>query len=648
MFRLENFTISLGTRTLFDHVMWQVGDHDRVGLVGPNGSGKSTLLRMLARMGEPDLGKIHSTRGATLGYLPQEGINLEGRSVFDEAVSVFDDLLKMKGEQETRLAALAHLPSDSPELADVLERYHHLEERFRQAGGYQMESEVGGVLKGLGFDRADWDKRTESLSGGWQMRLALAKLLLLRPSLLLLDEPTNHLDLEARDWLESFLREYPHAMVVVSHDRYFLDQVVTRVAELERSQIEDYAGNYTWYLAEKERRRAALEAAWKHQQEEIERVEAFVERFRYKASKASQVQSRIKSLEKIDRIELNEPPSRKMVLRFPDPPRSGDTVLDLLDVSKRYGDKVVLHKVEMNLRRGDKLALVGPNGAGKSTLMRILAARETPDVGLRRLGHNVFAQYFAQDQARELNPERNLLDEMMASSPMAGEPQLRTLLGAFLFTGDDIYKKTAVLSGGERNRLALCKLLSNPGNLLLLDEPTNHLDITSKDVLLEALQAFSGTVVFVSHDRYFLEQLSTRVIEVGGGKLNNYPGTFKEYTWHQAQAKAAEEAAQAPVATSSTPLTGAQLGYQERKELQRKRSRARKRVEELEANIAEWEDTLARLGAQLEDPHVGADYDRLMAVTREHEQTRSRLDRAYEEWESLSIELERDGEVPPA
>src|SRR5262249_54819942 len=390
------------------------------------------------------------------------------------------------------------------------------------------------VLTGLGFSRADFEKPTETFSGGWQMRIALAKLLLGRPTLLLLDEPTNHLDLDARNWLEEYLGTYPFAVILVSHDRFFLDAVVTRIADISLRTVTDYVGTYSHYLVERDARLEQLRKAKHEQDEEVARMRAFIDRFRYQATKAAQVQSRIKMLDRVVPIEV--PPERKRVhFTFPSCPKSGRMVLELEGATKSYGDHVVLNGINVHIERGDRIALVAPNGAGKSTLMRMLSGAETPDSGERREGHQVVMQYFAQDEANQLTPTKTVYETMEADSPIGMVPMIRNILGGFLFAGDDIYKRAGVLSGGERTRLAVARMLLRPANTLLLDEPTNHLDLDSQDVLLEALADFGGTLIFVSHDRYFVDRLATKIVEVGHGGIEVYPGTYEQFLWSRQQ-----------------------------------------------------------------------------------------------------------------
>ncbi len=555
MLQLSGAGKRFGPKLLFENADWLITPDERTALVGANGTGKSTLMKVLAGLDGLDYGQVQRTRGMTIGYLPQEGLALAGRTVFDECLSVFDELLGLEKEMEALSAALAELDPASTEYAAAADRYSHIDQRFRAHDGYALDAQVGTVLTGLGFSKADWKRRTEEFSGGWQMRIALAKLLLQKPSLLLLDEPTNHLDLETRNWLEDYLRTYPNGYILISHDRYFLDVTVNKIIEIWNKRLHVYHGNYEKYLAQKAERRAQLEAAYRNQRDQIEHLEAFINRFRYQATKAKQVQSRIKEMEKIERIEI---PEEEPVIHFtfPQPPASGRTVVEVSGLSKSYGPKQVLNDVSFTIDRGDRIALVGVNGAGKSTLVRLLSGEDMPTSGLLKLGHNVLAEYFAQDQYKVLDPQARMLDDISRTATKVPDSELRSLLGCFLFSGDDVFKTLGVLSGGERNRYALARILVSPANFLLLDEPTNHLDLRAKDVLLEAIRSFTGTVIFVSHDRYFLDQLATRVFEVEGGKVNVYPGNYEDYLWRK-EGGAAELAAATAAAAEVTPMVNA-------------------------------------------------------------------------------------------
>nr|MBA3296937.1 ABC-F family ATP-binding cassette domain-containing protein [Acidobacteriota bacterium] len=541
MIQLVSLSKSFGARVLLDTVSWQIDERERVGLAGPNGVGKTTVLKMLAGLDEPDAGTIVKPSGLTVGYLPQDGLDHSGRTLHEEASLAFKPLLDMRAEihsLEERLGddSVAECGHEA-----MLSRYSDLQEHFRRLEGYSIDLKVMTVLRGLGFSAEDMEKPTETFSGGWQMRIALARLLLTRPGLLLLDEPTNHLDLDARNWLEEYLTDYPHAVILVSHDRFFLDAVVTRITDIGLRKLTDYVGNYSAYLRERELRMDRLRQMKRDQDDELERMNAFINRFRYQATKAAQVQSRIKMVEKIVPIEI--PPERKRVhFSFPACARSGRTVFDLKNIRKAYGTRAVFENVDVHVERGDRIALIGPNGAGKSTMMRMLSGVEDPDSGTRTDGHQVVMQYFAQDEATRLDPTLTVYQTLAGNAPLNMVPAVRNILGGFLFSGDDVDKPVRVLSGGERTRLAVARMLLRPSNTLLLDEPTNHLDLDSKDVLLDALEDFGGTLIFVSHDRYFVDKLATKVMDVGNGGALIYPGNYEEFLWSRKQQAAAQQA----------------------------------------------------------------------------------------------------------
>ena len=548
MLSLQNAGKRFGPRTLFLEANWLIRATEKTALVGANGTGKSTLMKVLAGLETLDYGEIQRTRGMSIGYLPQEGLALTGRTIFEECLTVFDEIRDMEREIETLSAQLTELDHAGPEYASAAERFSLLQDRFHALDGYALDAQVGAVLTGLGFTKEDWSRQTDEFSGGWQMRIALAKLLLAKPNLLLLDEPTNHLDLETRNWLEGYLRTYPFGYILISHDRYFLDVTIDRTVEIWNKRLAIYQGNYTKYLSQKDDRRAQLLAAYKNQREQIEHLEAFINRFRYQATKAKQVQSRIKELEKIERIEIpNEEPI--IHFKFPQPPPSGRMVVEAEALSKSYGEKQVLKNVRFSIERGDRVALVGVNGAGKSTLIKLMTGVEQPTSGTVRLGHNVVSEYFAQDQYKVLDGGVRMLDDISRAALKVPESELRSLLGCFLFSGDDVFKPLGVLSGGERNRYALARILVSPSNFLLLDEPTNHLDMRAKDVLLEAIAAFSGTVIFVSHDRYFIDRLATRVLEVEDGTVNTWEGDYEDYL------RKKEELAADSIATAAVSST---------------------------------------------------------------------------------------------
>src|SRR3954447_1871050 len=556
MIQLSVLTKTFGDRVLLEGVSWQIDDRERVGLSGPNGAGKTTLLKMLAGLEEPDSGNVIKPSGLSVGYLPQDGLNHSGRTLIEEAGLAFKPLLDMRAEIQSLEERLGDDDVPESEHESMLSRYSDLQESFRRLEGYSIDLKITTVLRGLGFTPEDFGKPSETFSGGWQMRIALARLLLGRPGLLLLDEPTNHLDLDARNWLEEYLSDYPHAVILVSHDRFFLDAVVTRITDIGMRTLTDYVGNYSAYIKERDARMERLRQMKRDQDDEIERMEAFINRFRYQATKASQVQSRIKMLDKIVRIEI--PPERKRVrFHFPQTQKSGRMVMELKHVHKAYGATRVFNDVNLLIERGDRIALIGPNGVGKSTLMRMLSGTESPDSGSRNDGHQVVMQYFAQDEAAKLDPTQTVYSTLAGDSPIQMVPHIRTILAGFLFSGDDIEKPVRLLSGGERTRLAVARMLLRPANTLLLDEPTNHLDLDSKDVLLEALEDFGGTLIFVSHDRYFVDKLATKVIEIGGGGALVYPGTYEEFLWSRKQRDAAVIADRArpaaPPAAKSAP-----------------------------------------------------------------------------------------------
>ncbi len=672
MIQLSGAGKRFGHKLLFENVDWLITNHDHIGLVGGNGTGKSTLMKVLAGIDTFDYGSLIIAKGTSAGYLPQDGLTLSGRTVFAECMSVFDDVRAMELELESLTHSMAELDHTSAEYSAVADRYQRVEHEFRARDGYSIEAEVGRVLMGLGFGKEDWQRQTDEFSGGWQMRLALAKLLLQRPNLLLLDEPTNHLDLEARNWLEEYLQNYPHSFLLISHDRYFLDVTVDKIAEIWNKRFWFYTGNYDKFLAQKTQRNEQLQAAYKNQRDRIEQLEVFIDRFRYQATKAKQVQSRIKELEKIERIEI--PPEEKTIhFSFPQPKTSGRIVAEFEGVAKSYpgrnggGPKEVFRNVSFMIERGDRIALVGVNGAGKSTLIKLLAGTEPLSQGEFRLGHNVQSDYFAQDQYKELDPDARIIDDLGALSPRSTETELRSLLGCFLFSEDDVFKKIGVLSGGERGRYALLRLLLHPANFLLLDEPTNHLDLRAKDVLLNALVEYTGTVVFVSHDRYFIDKLATRVFEVGSGQVEIFPGNYEDYLWRKQGGQRVaptldnvpgvaktKEAAGAPlladVARSGVvpgglaqPANGAgsngndQFDAPKRRLNPIKRKQMEDRVHELEEEISRTEDEIARLETALQSFVSAEDSQKQSAELDSSKANHAALIR---EWEDLSATLE--------
>ncbi|MDP2997586.1 MAG: ABC-F family ATP-binding cassette domain-containing protein [Bryobacterales bacterium] len=633
MIQLSQAGKRYGPKTLFEGLDWLVTPRDRVGLVGTNGTGKSTLLKILGGLESLDYGAITSTKGITAGYLPQDGLTLTGRTAFAECLSVFEYLHDIEREMETLSHRMSELDPEGDEYGQVADRFHRLDTEFHGSDGYTLEAQVGTVLSGLGFPKDDWTKRADEFSGGWQMRIALAKLLLQKPNLLLLDEPTNHLDLEARNWLEEYLTSYPYAFVLISHDRFFLDVTVSRIAEIWNRQVLFYPGNYDQYLRQKTDRRTQLEAAFRNQRDRIQQLEAFINRFRYQATKAKQVQSRIKELEKIERIEI--PPDEQTIhFTFPQPKPSGRVVAEFRGVSKSYGAKEVFRGVNFIVERGDRIALVGVNGAGKSTLIKLLAGIEPLTAGDYTLGHNATPDYFAQDQYKELDPGARMLDDLSTVAERQTMTQLRTLLGCFLFSEDDVFKPIGVLSGGERNRYALARMLLNPSNFLLLDEPTNHLDLRAKDVLLEALQNFSGTVVLVSHDRYFIDRLATRIFEIGEGQVRIYPGNYEDYLWRKQRGETAAEAvsvsAAGTLAADSDDARPKRLNPIKLRQLQQRCQAIEEEIARAEAEIAGYEAELADFKSA----------DETMRLSGLLDQRRAGLGRLMAEWEEASAAIQ--------
>ena len=639
MLQLTEAGKRFGPKVLFENLNWLITNKERAGIVGGNGTGKTTLLKVLSGMESLDYGSMTVMKGLVIGYLPQDGLKLSGRTVFDECLSVFDDLKEIERQLEQLTSRMSESAPDSAEYALITDQFVRLDHEFRARDGYALEAQVGAVLTGLGFPKGDWTRLTDEFSGGWQMRIALAKLLLQRPGLLLLDEPTNHLDIEARDWLEHYLSNYENAFVLISHDRYFLDVTVSKIVEVWNKRAHFYHGNYEKYLQQKQERQTQLAAAYRNQRDRIEQLEAFINRFRYQATKAKQVQSRIKELDKIERIEL--PPEEKTIhFSFPQPKPSGRVVAECRNFSKSYA-RTIFANGNFTIERGDRIALVGVNGAGKSTLIRLLAQTEAPTTGEYTLGHNVGINYFAQDQYKVLDPDARILDDLSSAAPRTNQVELRNLLGCFLFSEDDVFKRIGVLSGGERNRYALAKLLVQPANFILLDEPTNHLDMRAKEVLLEALKNFSGTLVFVSHDRYFLENLATRVFEVADGEIKVYPGTYEDYLWRKSGGAESTptindvfagtpSAEPAPVPVPPAQESGKRLNPMKVREMQNKAAKLEERVGTLESEIRATEEQLANFVNAAESQRLS---DQLSSQ-------RDQLEEIMAEWEKISQQIE--------
>ncbi|MDJ0787727.1 MAG: ABC-F family ATP-binding cassette domain-containing protein [Myxococcota bacterium] len=656
LLRLDDVARRIGARTLFQGVSLHVAPGDRIGLVGPNGAGKTTLMRLAAGLDEPDAGRRITQRGARIGLLGQEIDPSRTATVREDvgtALAHLDALESEIRETEQQMAEAGEVS------AAVAERYDQLQQRFAREGGFEREARIERVLSGLGFREEVRDRPLRSFSGGWLVRVELAKLLLAEPDVLLLDEPTNHLDIPSIQWFEETLAGFPGGVVSISHDRAFLRRNTTAIAELAGGRFTVYAGSYDFYLKEREQRREALLAQKRSQDRKVAETERFIERFRAKATKARQVQSRVKALEKLERVEVEEEDTRRIRLRIPDPARAGAIPMRLSGIHKRYGDTVVYEGIDFELKRGERLALVGPNGAGKSTLLRILAGVLDFDAGERSIGHQVQVAFYAQHQLEALQAGRTVLSELEHGAKAEDFGRLRSHLGAFLFSGDDVDKKVSVLSGGEKARLALAKMLLRPANLLVLDEPTNHLDIQACEVLEGALRGYTGTVVFISHDRDFIDALATRVVEVDDGGLENHLGNYSDYLHRKERQEPKLEREPAPEArgkTSTEPAsaeptpaepTAAEPTAAERKaarQLERERQKARdritRRIAKVEAEILEREQSVEEAGLRLGDPEVYKDGDQVREIEAQREALRSEVQDRYGEWERLAAELE--------
>ena len=646
LLRAEGVARQVAGRLLFEGVTLDVRAGDRIGLVGPNGSGKSTLLRLLAGDEPPDAGRLLLPRRVRVGRLRQEIEPDAPRSVGDEVATALAHLDELEAEYhaiEAEIETLGHAGQDPPE--DLAHRWDELRARFAAGGGFERASRVARVLAGLGFAEADRERPLASLSGGWRMRVELAKLLLSEPDVLLLDEPTNHLDLPAIEWLEAFLDGYGGAVVAVSHDRTFLRRHTNRIAELAGGALAVYTGAYDDYLEQRAGRIEQAAARERQQTEKRAEVERFVERFRYKASKARQVQSRVKMLERMEREESPPVPGRakRMRLHVPEPARAGEVVLALEGVAQRYGERIVYDGLDFAIRRGERVALVGPNGAGKSTLLRIAAGRIALERGVRNLGHNVRAVFYAQHQLESLDPARTVLGELERDASLADVPRLRDHLGAFLFSGDDVQKQVGVLSGGEKARLALAKLFLRPANFLVLDEPTNHLDVAACEVLEDALRSYAGTLLFVTHDRTLVNAVATRVVDVRAGKLRDFSGNYDEYL-RRLEAEAQPDPAAGADPGAATPRES----HQNSRERRRAAERAAKQLARLEAAIAEREQALEALRWRAADPAVYRDGEQMRALEADRAAQQAALDALYRDWAALAEEAEASAEAAPA
>ncbi|MTI86808.1 MAG: ABC-F family ATP-binding cassette domain-containing protein [Balneolaceae bacterium] len=643
MLALENITLHLGDRELLDAVSIVINPGERIGLVGPNGAGKSTLLKIIMGELEKDSGNIQMANEETLGYLPQDGVDPDfSLTVIEEVETAFASLFKLEQEVKDIQHKLANTDPQSREHERYLEQYGKLQTQLETSGLYNLRSEIEKVLMGLGFDESDFERSTSEFSGGWLMRIALAKLLLKKPTYLLLDEPTNHLDIESLQWMENFLNEYEGAVVVVSHDRAFLDTITNRTLALRDGTLSDYAGNYTFYEKKWEEEKELLLNAKKNQEKQIKETQEFIDRFRYKASKARQVQSRVKQLEKIERIEVEEEMSN-VSFQFPEPERSGQVVMRLRDLHKSYGDNIVFDGIDLEIERGDKFAIVGPNGAGKSTLIRILTGNESYQKGERKPGHNVTTNYFAQHQADELKPTINALEVMHEAGSGEKENRLRTILGCFLFQGDDVFKKVKVLSGGEKSRLALAKMLLSPANFLIFDEPTNHLDMSSKNILQQAIQQYEGTVAIVSHDRAFLDPIVNKVLEVQPGYIKMYLGNVSYYLDKKREETELQKNTQQKEEKNGEKLSRKEIRRieaEQRNKLNRRVRPIKNKMKALEKEIEEMENRKLEIEDLMAQPDFYDDSEQVKKCTIEYEQIKTDLTDQYSRWEEYANRVE--------
>ena len=665
MIAAQNISLAFGGDPLFQDVNFMINRGDRVGLVGANGAGKTTMLRLLNGEMTPDTGTIAMRSGTEIGYLPQDGAGLSNQSVRDEVLSALGDLTRIEERMAVLNVEVAEAHDDpnrtDEERTELLEELGDLHHRYDQLDGFAARGAVEKILMGLGFEPTDLDRPCTEFSGGWGMRIALAKLLLREPDLLMLDEPTNHLDIESLTWLEAFLRTYHGAILLISHDRSFLDALTTHIYELSSRRLTIYTGNYTTYRAEREKRRVLQIAAYENQQKMIIDTERFIDRFRAKASKATQVQSRVKQLDKVERIEMPDSDEAEIHFRFPPAPRSGRVVVEMKHVTKRYGDNLVLENIDFALERGEKVAFLGRNGEGKSTLSRVIAGIE-PFEGERIIGHNVELGYFAQHQAEELDPSKSVLQTLDDVAVGDIRQQLRSILGAFLFQGDDVFKPVSVLSGGEKSRLALAKLLLQPRNLLIFDEPTNHLDMASKGMLKKALQDFEGGAIIVSHDRDFLRGLVDHCVEFRNRKITITIGDIDEYLAGR-DAEKVDDVFRNPKKSNAAMKGGGASGSNQKgggsgggsdksrkdqkrheAELRNKRHAATRELKEklkrAERAVAETEEKKSAMETELADPNVYADGARVAMLQRKIKEAEERLTKLYGDWEKAAAALE--------
>jgi len=649
LLQIDGITLHFGERALFDNINSIINPGERIGLVGPNGAGKSTLLKIIAGEQQADSGSISMSNEASVGYLPQDGVEPHPNlTVFEEVEHAFADIIQLRDEYDKIQTKLETVASDSTEHDEALNQFGEIQHKLENSGSYTLQADIERILAGLGFNEEDFSRSTTEFSGGWLMRIALAKLLLQQPTYLLLDEPTNHLDIESLQWIEAFLKNYDGAVIIVSHDRAFLDNVTNRTLALRMGSLDDYAGNYTFYEKKYAIEKELLQQQYENQQKEIKQTQEFIDRFRYKATKAKQVQSRIKQLEKMEQIELEQEQS-EISFQFPPPERPGQVVMKLEDVVKKYDDNVVFNGIDYEIERGDKIAVVGPNGAGKSTMIRILAGLEPITDGERKVGYNVTPGYFAQHQADELDPKNTPLDEMRLAGSHESETKLRTILGSFLFVGDDVFKKVSVLSGGEKSRVALAKMLLNSGNFLIFDEPTNHLDMQSKNILQQALQQFGGTLMIVSHDRDFLDPIVNKTLEVQPGRIKTWLGNVSYYLDKKAEEEESlsmesERSGNGSSAASKTEGLSRKeqrrIEAEKRNALSKKIKPLKKRLTTLEKDIESYESRIAEIEDLMAKPDFYDDSDHVKEISLEYEELKNSLNGAFSKWEEIAGRIE--------
>ena len=647
---IQQLRVEVGARVLFDGLSFVLAKEDRISFAGPNGAGKSTLMKCIAGVTEPNAGRITKPRGCRIGYLPQDGIHLSGHSLWEEAESAFAEAKELQREIDQRSNELETLAPSSAPYSDLLQEIGELELKLEHFDPTRIKPRIESVLGGLGFQRDDFQRDCGEFSGGWQMRIAMATLFLKEPDILLLDEPTNHLDVDAQRWMEGFLRDYRGAIAIISHDRSLLDDLTNRTLAFERGQASEYSGNYSFFLKESALRREILEKQYRAQQREIEKTERWINRFRAKNTKASQVQSRIKQLEKMERIELEEEEAT-MNFTFPPPPPSAHCVAKLAGSAQRYGKLTVFENFDFEITRGQKIAVVGPNGAGKSTFCRLVTGEEPPAEGALELGSKVFPSFFSQTHADELNPRQTVLQAVEEAASRENMAHVRNLLGCFLFRNDDVFKEVGVLSGGERSRVALVRMLVRPANFLILDEPTNHLDMQSQEVLQNALNHYTGTIIIVSHNRAFLDPVAERTLEFRQGQPPKlYYGNLSYYLDKVAEEERLQSQQKtAPRSTSSTNTpgdVGVNRREQRRREAEARQQRNRvlkpleERLEKLETSITEFESAKETLTEHMSQPEVAGDTEELRKTSDAFQSVSNQLEKAYSDWSELSNEVE--------